>query len=82
MARLTNQFENLLARLQHPQVAFEPISDDDDELTQAITNDVHAHENDWELKDIPDGDALGAFWDEVLAELGPEKVEDSDSIDE
>lgn len=59
-----------------PSVAFEPVVSDDDELTNAIDNDVHTHENDWQLHERVDASKLDAFWDDVLHELGPDETND------
>lgn len=81
MSKTQNPFQEVLSHL-HPQVAFEPIPEDNDALAQDIANDVHTHENDWVLKEYPDAEKLGAFWDDVLAELGPETSEDDPLLDE
>lgn len=57
-------------------VAFEPIESDGDELTRAIENDIHAHDNDWQLKEAPDPVQLEAFWDNVLNDLGADTVDE------
>lgn len=62
-------------------VAFEPVQSDSDELTQAIENDIHAQDDDWQLQETPDPAQLEAFWDTVLSDLGADTVdEDLDSL--
>lgn len=75
MPKTQNPIQELITHI-HPQVAFEPVKEDSDALSQDIVNDVHTHENDWVLNEYPDAEKLGAFWDEVLLELGPEAQED------
>jgi hypothetical protein len=78
MSDLLQEIENNLA-IPHPRMVFEPVlGGDSDELSQAIDEDVHVHENDWDLKELPDAEKLGSFWDEVLSELGPERAEQDD----
>ncbi|HEX6258108.1 MAG TPA: hypothetical protein VFZ48_01355 [Candidatus Saccharimonadales bacterium] len=50
------------------QLQTQPI-DDGDELAQAITDDPVLHDNNWELTETPDADALVAFWDEVATDI-------------
>ncbi len=59
-------------------IAFEPILNDGDELTRAIEDDVHVHDNDWHLEDMPDPNELDAFWEAVLNELGPDETNDDE----
>lgn len=42
-----------------------PVAADDDELAQAIDNDVRVQENDWELVERPDTVELEEFWRHV-----------------
>lgn len=44
----------------------EPVPDDDDELIQAINDDVSEQ---WDLSPVPDTEQLGAFWSEVSDDL-------------
>jgi len=62
------------------QVAFVPVTDDDDELTQAIANDDAEKDNLWELSERPDPDELNSFWTKVSEEArqDPDWVFDED----
>ncbi len=46
-----------------------PVSDDDDELTQAIAADPIDHDNNWTLEERPDTSELESFWSEVSSDL-------------
>ena len=60
-----NDFFDTLLHFGRRPVAFEPATDDDDELTQAIQNDPTFHDNHWDLHEKVDVAALEAFWDEA-----------------
>ena len=73
--------ELLTSLVPHKQIAFAPIQEDDDEISQAINDDPIVHDDQWRLTEDLDGQRLGAFWDNALQELGPELSEDEgDSI--
>jgi hypothetical protein len=59
----------------HRQMQFQPVEDDDDELSNLIRNDTNRHDDQWQLTDDLDGAKLDAFWDDALKELGAESVE-------
>jgi hypothetical protein len=62
-----------IVHLGQKPVAFEPIPDenDDDELTRAINDPIY-HDNQWDLHETVDGEALEKFWDTATKELEPE----------
>lgn len=57
--------------LPHAQVLsvrplqFSPVSDDGDELTQAIANDPQVHDDNWTLDERPNETQLEQYWSEV-----------------
>lgn len=71
----------LLEALTHfgkKSVAFEPVpvEDDDDELTKAINDPIY-HDNQWDLHEDVDAEALESFWDEASQELESDTGVDS-----
>lgn len=44
---------------------FTPVVDDQDELTQAIADDVTQHDDDWELEERPNEERLEQYWNDV-----------------
>lgn len=52
----------------HP-MKLSPVTDDDDDLTQAIKNDVQDHDDNWELAERPNSDTLTQFWTDVEREI-------------
>lgn len=54
-----------------PHMQFEPVQEDDDELSKAIQDDNARQEDNWDLTDDLDGDKLAAFWDEAVKDLSP-----------
>ena len=46
-------------------VQFAPVTDDNDELTQAIADDIVQHDDEWQLNERPNEAELEEFWDEV-----------------
>lgn len=46
-------------------VAFSPVTDDDDELTQAIVAEPLQHDDEWQLEEHPDENKLEQFWESV-----------------
>lgn len=44
-------------------------ADDNDELTQSISQDPVVHDNQWELTERPDATELTKFWDTVVSEV-------------
>ena len=47
------------------EITFAPVLDDDDELTQAISNEQFQHDDEWVLDERPDTSRLSAYWAEV-----------------
>jgi hypothetical protein len=68
-----NQFLDTIINFGRKPVAFEPIpaEDDNDELTRAINDPIY-HDNQWDLHESVDGEALEKFWDEASKELEPD----------
>lgn len=59
----------------HREMQFQPVEDDDDDLSQAIHGDADVHDNKWNLdEDINEAD-LANFWDNAVRELGAEEAE-------
>lgn len=52
----------------HPMQLSE-VTLDNDELTQAISEDVSQHDDNWELNERPDSGELSRFWGEVEADI-------------
>ena len=50
------------------RMEFEPVPIEDDELIQAIENDIVQADNNWQLEERPDPDRLEAFWRNVVSE--------------
>lgn len=46
-----------------------PVTDDSDELTQAVSADPVDHDDNWELTDGPDEAELDAFWTNVEKDI-------------
>jgi uncharacterized protein YjiS (DUF1127 family) len=62
-----------------PKMQFQPVEEDDDDLSQAIRGDIERQDDQWQLNEDLDGDKLSAFWDEALKDLGvtePEATEE------
>jgi hypothetical protein len=59
----------------HREMQFQPVEDDDDDLSKAITGDAERQDDTWQLTDDLDGAQLDAFWDDALKELGADQVE-------
>lgn len=51
------------------QLEFSPLPADDDELTQAIEQDMIDRDNNWELSERPDMGELTRFWADVEADV-------------
>ncbi|MBC7746920.1 hypothetical protein H7Y40_02980 [Pedobacter sp.] len=70
--------------LGFPHITFTPLHSmklsvvplDNDELAQAIDNDPIDHDNNWQLTNQPDTEALEEYWTTVVAELkdDPEQI--------
>lgn len=58
-----------------PKMQFQPVEEDDDDLSQAIRADMQRQDDQWQLNDDLDGDKLSAFWDEALNDLRAERPE-------
>jgi hypothetical protein len=61
---------------RQPSIAYEPPVKENDELIEAIDNQKQNDDDDWKLQDDLDPAELSKFWDDALAELGPELAED------
>ena len=61
-----------------PKMQFQPVEEDDDDLSQSIRGDIERQDDQWQLNDDLDGDKLSAFWDEALKDLRtePDALED------
>lgn len=59
----------------HREMQFQPVEDDDDDLSKAIQGDAERQDDKWQLTDDLDSTQLAAFWDDALKELGPDEVE-------
>lgn len=62
----------------HKEMQFEPVQEDNDELSEIIKNDPLTHDNEWDLHEMLDGEKLEAFWNDALRELGPLEAEKAD----
>lgn len=65
-----NELIETIANFGHKPVAFEPVAElnDGDELTQAINDPIY-HDNNWDLHEDVDGEALAEFWAAAAADL-------------
>jgi hypothetical protein len=59
----------------HREMQFQPVEDDDDDISKAIQGDADRQDDKWQLTDDLDSVQLDAFWDDALKELGAEEVE-------
>jgi hypothetical protein len=64
-----NQILETIVNFGRKPVAFEqvPLENETDELTQAVNDPIY-HDNNWELRDDIDEQALEKFWDEAAKE--------------
>lgn len=60
------------------QMQFEPVEEDDDELSEFIRDDPLAHDNVWDLHENLDSEQLSQFWTDAVQELGPLQAETTD----
>lgn len=61
--------------IPHREMQFQPVEDDDDDLSQSIRGDVATHDNKWDLtEDLKEGE-LATFWDKAVKELGADDAE-------
>lgn len=58
-----------------PKMQFQPVEEDDDELSEAIRADMERQDDKWQLTDDLDSSKLAEFWDEALRDLGAEQPE-------
>lgn len=72
MLNLPKRFQILKTTYQQP--AYATVEDTDDELLQAIAEDVSDHDNDWELEEHPDADALERFWKDVEQDIASDPL--------
>ncbi|HKX24581.1 MAG TPA: hypothetical protein VJM46_05050 [Candidatus Saccharimonadales bacterium] len=65
-----NELIETIANFGHKPVTFEPVAElnDGDELTQAINEPIY-HDNNWDLHEAVDGEALAQFWDDATKDL-------------
>lgn len=68
-----NELLETLTHFGRRPVAFEEASveDDGDELTKAINDPIY-HDNQWDLHEDVDTEALAAFWENAAKETDPE----------
>lgn len=52
------------------RLSFQPVPVQNDELLDSITGDPRRHDNQWQLHEDIDADALAHFWDQALQDLG------------
>lgn len=57
----------------HKHMQFAPVQEDDDELSQAIKDDPAKQDDQWDLTDSIDAQALDLFWADAVRELEPEE---------
>jgi hypothetical protein len=57
------------------EMQFQPVEDDDDDLSKAIQGDAVRQDDTWQLTEDLDGAKLAAFWDEAVKDLGAAKPE-------
>ncbi len=71
------QLLETIANLGYKPVAFEPIpvEQDNDELAMAVDDPIY-HDNEWDLRDDVDGEALEKFWDDATKELESDSFTD------
>lgn len=61
--------------IPHREMQFQPVEEDDDDLSQSIRGDGDTHDNKWDLaEDLNEGE-LATFWDKAVKELGAEDAE-------
>lgn len=53
-------------------MAFQPITNDNDELIRSINDDPQRQDDVWQLNDEVDPTKLDKFWDEAIRELKDE----------
>ena len=58
------------------EMQFQPVEEDDDDLSKAIQGDADRQDNKWDLTDDLDSTKLAAFWDEALKDLSPAEPEE------
>jgi|GEM_PF-2290214 len=65
-----NELLETIAHLGQKPVAFEPIAEanDGDELAAAVNDPIY-HDNNWDLHEDFDGEALAQFWDDASKDL-------------
>lgn len=75
--RKTKTFMNLTLKdfIPRREMQFQPVEDDDDDLSKAIDNDANTHDNRWDLREDIDSTQLANFWDRAVRELGAEEAE-------
>lgn len=64
----------------HKEMAFSPVTEDTDELSQIIKSDPLAHDDHWDLHEPVDAAKLDAFWTDAVKELGPLEAEQDDDF--
>ena len=58
------------------EMQFQPVEEDDDDLSKAIQGDADRQDDKWELTDDLDSAKLAEFWDEALKDLSPAEPEE------
>ncbi len=61
--------------IPHREMQFQPVEDDDDDLSQSIRGDADTHDNKWDLHEDLNEAELVIFWDNAVRELGAEEAE-------
>lgn len=64
----------------HKEMAFSPVIEDNDELSQIIASDPLARDDHWDLHEQVDAAKLDAFWTDAVKELGPLETEQDDDF--
>lgn len=61
--------------IPHREMQFQPVQEDDDDISNDMRADGDTHDNKWNLQeDINEAD-LANFWDNAVRELGAEDAE-------
>lgn len=65
-----NELLETITHLGQKPIAFEPAIElnDGDELTAAINEPIY-HDNNWDLHEAVDGEALAQFWDDATKDM-------------
>ncbi len=69
MLHLKTHHKLHLPTLRYQPLQLATVQNDDDELTQAIANDVNTHDDNWTLEAAPDTRELNTFWSHVQDDI-------------